>query len=112
MIVRRRGELRCRGAVALRSPAPDTEKGEKFFGRALAVARRQQAKSLRNGHEESEQNCELCKNALWRQHWRFRSVGRLLTPYYYEGWPHDPSGWWCPIFDFRQPMTFDDGFAT
>src|SRR5271166_513803 len=36
---------RIAGEIALKSPAPDTEKAEKYFDRALAVARQQQAKS-------------------------------------------------------------------
>ena len=36
---------RIAGEIALKSPAPDTEKAEKHFEHALAVARQQQAKS-------------------------------------------------------------------
>src|SRR5262249_938391 len=39
-------EVHCiAGEIALKSPAPDREKAEKYFDRALAVARQQQAKS-------------------------------------------------------------------
>src|SRR6476646_5909764 len=36
---------RIAGEIALKSPAPDTEKAEKYLDRALTVARQQQAKS-------------------------------------------------------------------
>jgi hypothetical protein len=36
---------RIAGEIALKSPAPDTQKAEKYFERALSVPRRRQTKS-------------------------------------------------------------------
>jgi hypothetical protein len=37
---------RTAGEIALKSPAPDAAKAQAYFERALAIARKQQAKSL------------------------------------------------------------------
>ena len=68
---------RVAGEVALRSPAPDTEKAEKYFGRALAVARRQQAKSW-------ELRAAMSMARLWRDQGKTQQARELLAPVY--GW--------------------------
>jgi predicted ATPase len=50
---------RVAGEIALKSLAPDTEKAENYFDRALAVARQQQAKSL-------ELRAAMSMARLWR----------------------------------------------
>jgi predicted ATPase len=74
---------RVAGEVALRSPAPDTEKAEKYFGRALAVARRQQAKSW-------ELRAAMSMARLWRDQGKTQQARELLAPVY---------GWFSEGFD-------------
>ena len=74
---------RVAGEVALRSPAPDTEKTEKYFGRALAVARRQQAKSW-------ELRAAMSMARLWRDQGKTQQARELLAPVY---------GWFTEGFD-------------
>ena len=74
---------RVAGEVALRSPAPDTEKAEKYFGRALAVARRQQAKSW-------ELRAAMSMARLWRDQGKTQQARELLAPVY---------GWFTEGFD-------------
>ena len=50
---------RIAGEIALKSLAPDTEKAEKYFDRALAVARQQQTKSW-------ELRAAMSMARLWR----------------------------------------------
>ena len=74
---------RVAGEVALRSPAPDTEKAEKYFDRALAVARRQQAKSW-------ELRAAMSMARLWRDQGKTQQARELLAPVY---------GWFTEGFD-------------
>jgi class 3 adenylate cyclase/predicted ATPase len=74
---------RVAGEVALRSPAPNTEKAEKYFGRALAVARRQQAKSW-------ELRAAMSMARLWRDRGKTQQARELLAPVY---------GWFTEGFD-------------
>ncbi len=74
---------RVAGEVALRSPAPDTEKAEAYFEHALAVARQQRAKSW-------ELRAAMSMARLWRDQGK-RDEGReLLAPVY---------GWFTEGFD-------------
>jgi predicted ATPase len=74
---------RIAGEVALRSPAPDTEKAEKYFDRALAVARQQQAKSW-------ELRAAMSLARLWRDQGKVQQARELLAPVY---------GWFTEGFD-------------
>ena len=66
---------RIAGEVALKSPAPDTEKAEKYFGRALAVARQQQTKSW-------ELRAAMSMARLWRNQGKVQQARELLLPVY------------------------------
>src|SRR5262249_46564823 len=68
---------RIAGEVALKSPAPDTEKAEKYFDRALAVARQQQTKSW-------ELRAAMSLARLWREQGKPQQARDLLAPVY--GW--------------------------
>ena len=76
---------RVAGEIALRFREPDEAKAEAYFGRALAVARAQQAKSW-----------ELCAAMsmarLWRNQGRPQQARELLAPVY---------GWFTEGFDTR-----------
>ena len=74
---------RVAGEVALRSPAPDTEKAEKYFDRALAVAGRQQAKSW-------ELRAAMSMARLWRDQGKRDEARDFLAPVY---------GWFTEGFD-------------
>ena len=74
---------RIAGEIALNSLAPDTEKAEKYFGRALAVARRQQAKSW-------ELRAAMSMARLWRDRGKTQQARELLAPVY---------GWFTEGFD-------------
>ena len=74
---------RIAGEVALKSPAPDTEKAEKYFDRALAVARQQQAKSW-------ELRAAMSLARLWRDQGKVQQARELLAPVY---------GWFTEGFD-------------
>ena len=76
---------RIAGEVALKSPAPDTEKAEKYFDRALAVARQQQAKSW-------ELRAAMSLARLWRSQGKVQQARELLAPVY---------GWFSEGFDTR-----------
>jgi predicted ATPase len=76
---------RVAGEVALRSPAPDTEKAEKYLDRALAVARQQQTKSW-------ELRAAMSLARLWRDQGKVRGARELLAPVY---------GWFTEGFDTR-----------
>jgi predicted ATPase len=74
---------RIAGEIALKSLAPDPEKAEGYFDRALAVARQQQAKSW-------ELRAAMSMERLWRDQGK-RNVARdLLAPIY---------GWFTEGFD-------------
>ena len=62
---------RVAGEVALKSLAPDTEKAEKYFDRALAVARQQQAKSW-------ELRAAMSMARLWRDQGRRSKLANCL----------------------------------
>jgi class 3 adenylate cyclase/predicted ATPase len=74
---------RAAGEVALKSPAPDTEKAVKYFDRALAVARQQQAKSW-------ELRAAMSMARLWRDQGKVQQARELLAPVY---------GWFTQGFD-------------
>ena len=74
---------RIAGEIALKSLAPDTEKAEKHFGRALAVARQQQAKSW-------ELRAAMSMARLWRDQGKLQQARELLAPVY---------GWFTEGFD-------------
>ena len=66
---------RLAGEVALKSPAPDTEKAERYFDRALDVARHQQTKSW-------EFRASMSLARLWRDQGRPQQARELLAPVY------------------------------
>jgi class 3 adenylate cyclase/predicted ATPase len=74
---------RIAGDIALRSPAPDIAKTEAYFERALAVARKQQAKSL-------ELRAAMSMARLWRDQGKRHEARELLAPVY---------GWFTEGFD-------------
>jgi class 3 adenylate cyclase/tetratricopeptide (TPR) repeat protein len=74
---------RIAGEIALKSLAPDTEKAEKQFDRALAVARQQQAKSW-------ELRAAMSMARLWRDQGKLQQARELLAPVY---------GWFTEGFD-------------
>jgi len=66
---------RIAGEIALKSPAPDPEKAEACFERALAVARAQQAKSW-------ELRAATSMARLWRDQGKRQDACDLLAPVY------------------------------
>ena len=74
---------RIAGEIALKSPAPDTEKAEGYFDRALAVARQQRAKSW-------ELRAAMSMARLWRDQGKRDEARELLAPVY---------GWFTEGFD-------------
>jgi predicted ATPase len=76
---------RIAGEVALKSPAPDAEKAEKYFDRALAIARQQQTKSW-------ELRAAMSMARLWRDQGKVQQARELLAPVY---------GWFTEGFDTR-----------
>ena len=66
---------RIAGEIALNSLAPDTEKAEKYFDRALAVARQQQARSW-------ELRAAMSMARLWRDQGKPQQARELLAPVY------------------------------
>ena len=76
---------RIAGEIALKSPAPDTERAEKYFDRALAVARHQQAKSW-------ELRAAMSMARLWRDQGKPQQARELLAPVY---------AWFTEGFDTR-----------
>ena len=68
---------RIAGEIALKSLAPDPEKAETYFERALAVARQQQAKSW-------ELRAAMSLARLWRDQGKRDEARELLAPVY--GW--------------------------
>ena len=76
---------RIAGEVALKSPAPDTEKAEKYFERALSVAHQQQMKSW-------ELRAAMSLARLWRDQGKVQQARELLAPVY---------GWFTEGFDTR-----------
>jgi predicted ATPase len=76
---------RVAGEVALKSLAPDTEKAEKHFERALSVAHQQQQKSY-------ELRAAQSMARLWRDQGKVQEARELLAPVY---------GWFTEGFDTR-----------
>jgi tetratricopeptide (TPR) repeat protein len=74
---------RIAGEIALKSLAPDAEKSEKYFDRALVVARQQQAKSW-------ELRAAMSMTRLWRDQGKLQQARELLAPVY---------GWFTEGFD-------------
>jgi predicted ATPase len=74
---------RIAGEIALKSLAPDPEKAEAYFDRALAVARQQQAKSW-------ELRAAMSMARLWRDQGKRDEACDLLAPVY---------GWFTEGFD-------------
>jgi predicted ATPase len=74
---------RIAGEIALKAPGPDKEKAEECFGRALAVARQQQAKWW-------ELRAAMSMARLWRDQGEWQQARELLAPIY---------GWFTEGFD-------------
>ena len=74
---------RMAGEIALKSPQPDAAKAEAYFERALAVARKQQAKSW-------ELRAAMSMARLWRDQGKRDEARDLLAPVY---------GWFTEGFD-------------
>ena len=74
---------RIAGEVALKSPAPDMQKAEKHFERALSVARHRQMKSF-------ELRAAVSMARLWRDQGKREEARELLAPVY---------GWFTEGFD-------------
>jgi predicted ATPase len=68
---------RIAGEIALKSPVPDTAKGQAYFERALVIARQQQAKSW-------ELRAATSMARLWRERDKAQEAHELLAPIY--GW--------------------------
>jgi class 3 adenylate cyclase/predicted ATPase len=76
---------RIAGEIALRSPERDAAKAQAYFERALAVARKQQAKSW-------ELRGAMSMARLWRDQGKPKQARELLAPVY---------GWFTEGFDTR-----------
>ena len=76
---------RIAGEVALMSPEQDAAKAQAYFGRALATAREQQAKSW-------ELRAAMSMARLWRSQGKPQQARELLAPVY---------GWFTEGFDTR-----------
>jgi predicted ATPase len=74
---------RIAGEIALMSPEPNAAKAEAYFERALAIARKQQAKSW-------ELRAAMSKARLWRDQGKREDARDLLAPVY---------GWFTEGFD-------------
>ena len=74
---------RIAGEIALKSLAPDREKAQAYFERALSVARQQQAKSW-------ELRAAMSMARLWRDQSKQHEARELLAPVY---------GWFTEGFD-------------
>jgi predicted ATPase len=64
---------RIAGGIALKSPEPDVAKAQDYFERALAVARKQQAKSW-------ELRAAMSMARLWRDQGKRDEARELLGP--------------------------------
>ena len=76
---------RVAGEIALKSPPPDAEQAQAYFGHALMVARAQQAKSW-------ELRAAMSMARLWRDQGKRDEARDLLAPVY---------GWFTEGFDTR-----------
>ena len=90
---------RIAGEIALKSLAPDAEQAEKYFDRALAVARRQQAKSW-------ELRAATSMARLWRSQGKPQQARELLAPVY--GWFTEGFG----TLDLKEAKALLDELAT
>jgi predicted ATPase len=68
---------RTAGEIALKSSEPDSAHAEMYFERALAVARRQHAKSW-------ELRAAMSMARLWRDQGKVRQARELLAPVYHD----------------------------
>jgi predicted ATPase len=73
------------GEIVLKSPQLDTAKAEAYFEHALAVARRQQAKSW-------QLRAAMSMARLWRDQGKREGAREVLAPVY---------GWFTEGFDTR-----------
>jgi predicted ATPase len=89
---------RIAGEIALLSPEPDLAKAEAYFGRALAVAREQQAKSW-------ELRAAMSMARLWRDQGRRPQARDILAPVY--GWFTEGFG----TLDLKQARAMLDELA-
>jgi predicted ATPase len=76
---------RIAGEIALKLPKPDAAKAEEYFEHALAVARQQQAKSLKL-------RAAMSMARLWRDQGKPQQARELLNPVY---------NWFTEGFDTR-----------
>ena len=76
---------RIAGEIALQSPKPDATKAQEYFERALAAARKHQAKSW-------ELRASMSLAHLWRDQGKVQQARELLAPVY---------GWFAEGFDTR-----------
>jgi predicted ATPase len=76
---------RVAGEIALQSPQPHPAKAQSYFDSALAIARRQQAKSW-------ELRAAMSLARLWRDQGKVQQARELLAPVY---------GWFTEGFDTR-----------
>ncbi len=76
---------RSAGEILLASPEPDLAKAQEYFERALAIARKQQAKSW-------ELRASMSLARLWRDQGKPQQARELLAPIY---------GWFTEGFDTR-----------
>jgi predicted ATPase len=91
--------FRIAGEIALQSPDRDARKAEAYFERALAVARKQQAKSW-------ELRAATSRARLWRNQGRLSDARDLVAPVY---------AWFTEGFDtldLRQAKTLLDELAS
>jgi class 3 adenylate cyclase/predicted ATPase len=89
---------RIAGEIALKSPTPNLEKAEAYFDRALAVSRKQQAKSY-------ELRAAMSMARLWRDQGKPQQARELLAPVY---------GWFTEGFDtldLKEAKALLDGVA-
>jgi predicted ATPase len=89
---------RIAGEIALKSPEPDASKAEAYFERALAVARKQQAKSW-------ELRAAMSLARLRRDQGKQQQARELLAPVY---------GWFTEGFDtldLKEAKALVDAFA-
>ena len=68
---------RVAGEIALKSPEQDAAKAETYFERALAIARKQQAKTW-------ELRAAMSMARFWRDQGKAQQASELLAPIY--GW--------------------------
>jgi predicted ATPase len=76
---------RAAGEIVMLELEPDVSRAEAYFGRSLAIARQQQAKSW-------ELRAAMSLARLWRDQGKVREARELLAPVY---------GWFTEGFDTR-----------